>query len=143
MLQRYSIALLYSSADPPLIPRPTYRVLVLSSISTQLVETECKELEGVYRIGWAGLTQRVWNGTHRLAWYRAPRFEARLRYRGDRQLAHLGNLHAGNIKPLTYPNLHHDTTPPIWELWRTRWQQLKAWAKEKNSRTKKLRTGMV
>jgi hypothetical protein len=34
-------------------------------------------------------------------------------YRGDRQLAHLGNLHAGNIKPLTYPNLHHDTTPPI------------------------------
>jgi hypothetical protein len=51
MLQRYSIALLYSSADPPLIPHLTYRVLVLSSISIQPVETEYKELEGVYKIG--------------------------------------------------------------------------------------------
>jgi hypothetical protein len=41
------------------LPRSPYRVLVLSSISIQLVKTEYKELEGVYRIGWAGLTQRV------------------------------------------------------------------------------------
>jgi hypothetical protein len=51
MPQRYTIAPLYSSADPPLIPRPTYRVLVLSSISLQLVKTLYKELEGGYRIG--------------------------------------------------------------------------------------------
>jgi hypothetical protein len=36
------------------------------TVSLQLVKTEYKELEGVYRIGWAGLTQRVWHETHRL-----------------------------------------------------------------------------
>jgi hypothetical protein len=51
MLWGYTIAPLHSSADPLLIPRPTYRVLVLSSISIQLVKTEYKKLEGVYRIG--------------------------------------------------------------------------------------------
>jgi hypothetical protein len=43
---------------------------------------------------------------------------AGLRYRGDRQVARIGNSPAGNMKPLNHPNLHHDTTPPIYKLWR-------------------------
>jgi hypothetical protein len=78
MPQRYTTVPHYSSADPPLIPCPTYRVLVLSSILIQLVKTEYKELKGICRIGRAGLTQRVWHGTHTLAWYRAPRSESTL-----------------------------------------------------------------
>jgi hypothetical protein len=39
------------------------RVSSNSCISLQLVEREYKELGGVYTIGWAGLTQRAWQGT--------------------------------------------------------------------------------
>jgi hypothetical protein len=54
------------ASDPPR-PRLTSTSQAIhipsrSRISLQLVEREYKESGGVYRIGWANLTQRAWLG---------------------------------------------------------------------------------
>jgi hypothetical protein len=43
------------------------------------------------------------------------------------------------VQALIHPKIQPPAAPRIWELWRRHWQQLKAWVKEKSSRTKILR----